>query len=90
MVSLLGVFIYNLIDNNRKHQHGRGICSVFILDTSESMEGEGLRQMKKAFLDILNGKIPCYYSTFFSIRTTLRFFLIILNLHYIHFPILAH
>ncbi|XP_022329660.2 uncharacterized protein LOC111128368 [Crassostrea virginica] len=43
-----------LENSNRKHQHGRGICSVFILDTSESMEGEGHRQMKKAFLDILN------------------------------------
>lgn len=38
----------------RKHQHGTGICSVFILDTSESMTGEGVRQMKTAFLDILN------------------------------------
>lgn len=73
-MSLLGVFIYNLIDSNRKHQHGRGICSVFILDTSESMEGEGLRQMKKAFLDILNGKIPCYCSTFFQSEQPCVFF----------------
>uniref|UniRef100_A0A8W8LHZ3 MIB/HERC2 domain-containing protein n=1 Tax=Magallana gigas TaxID=29159 RepID=A0A8W8LHZ3_MAGGI len=38
----------------RKHQHGTGICSVFILDTSESKAGEGVRQLKTAFLDILN------------------------------------
>nr|XP_022329659.1 uncharacterized protein LOC111128367 [Crassostrea virginica] len=37
----------------RKHKHGTGICSVFILDTSESMAGEGLRQMKQAFHEIL-------------------------------------
>lgn len=37
-----------------KLQHGRGICSVFILDTSESMSGEGLRQMKEALIYILN------------------------------------
>lgn len=37
-----------------KLQHGQGICSVFILDTSESMSGEGLRQMKEALICILN------------------------------------
>ncbi|XP_065933650.1 uncharacterized protein [Magallana gigas] len=41
-------------NNKRKYQQGNGICSVFILDTSESMTGEGVRQMKTAFLDILN------------------------------------
>lgn len=42
-------------DIKRKHQHGTGICSVFILDTSESMAGEGGRQMKMAMSAILNG-----------------------------------
>lgn len=42
-------------DSKRRRQHGKGICSVFILDTSESMAGEGGRQMKMAMSDILNG-----------------------------------
>lgn len=53
------------VDIQRKFQHGTGICSVFILDTSESMAGEGVRQMKTAFLDILNGMLSftvCYPS----------------------------
>lgn len=37
-----------------KLQHGNGICSAFVLDTSESMAGEGFRQMKKAVFDILD------------------------------------
>ncbi|XP_061168837.1 uncharacterized protein LOC133178091 [Saccostrea echinata] len=40
-------------NTRRKHQHGRGICTVFILDMSESMEGEGFRQMKETFIDIM-------------------------------------
>lgn len=39
-----------------KLQHGNGICSAFVLDTSETMAGEGFRQMKKAVFDILDGK----------------------------------
>ncbi|XP_061168822.1 uncharacterized protein LOC133178072 [Saccostrea echinata] len=34
---------------------GKGVCTVFLLDTSESMAGEGLRQMKRSFLNIING-----------------------------------
>ncbi|XP_061168999.1 uncharacterized protein LOC133178274 [Saccostrea echinata] len=41
-------------NTRRKHQHGRGICTVFILDTSESMKGEGFSQMKEVFFDIIN------------------------------------
>lgn len=40
-----------------KLQHGNGICSAFVLDTSETMAGEGFRQMKKAVFDILDGKL---------------------------------
>lgn len=39
-----------------KLQHGNGIFSAFVLDTSETMAGEGFRQMKKAVFDILDGK----------------------------------
>lgn len=46
---------FAFLDQILKLQHGRGICSVFILDTSESMSGEGLRQMKEALICILNG-----------------------------------
>ncbi|XP_022295401.2 uncharacterized protein LOC111105409 isoform X2 [Crassostrea virginica] len=37
-----------------KHQQGRGLDIIFVLDTSASMEGEGMRQMKGAVTDILN------------------------------------
>ncbi|XP_062596397.1 uncharacterized protein LOC134257816 [Saccostrea cucullata] len=40
-------------NTSRKYQHGRGICTVFILDMSESMKGEGFRQMKEIFIDIM-------------------------------------
>lgn len=40
--------------SDNKLQHGDGICSAFVLDTSESMAGEGFRQMKKAVFDILD------------------------------------
>ncbi|XP_062620444.1 uncharacterized protein LOC134282020 [Saccostrea cucullata] len=43
-----------LENSKRKHQHGGGVCTVFLLDTSASMAGEGFHQLKKAFLDILN------------------------------------
>lgn len=46
---------FAFLDQSLRLQHGRGICSVFILDTSESMSGEGLRQMKEALFCILNG-----------------------------------
>lgn len=48
-------YYFAFLDQSLKLQHGRGKCSVFILDTSESMSGEGLRQMKEALLCILNG-----------------------------------
>ncbi|XP_061168836.1 uncharacterized protein LOC133178090 [Saccostrea echinata] len=38
----------------RQHQQGKGMCTVFLLDASESMAGEGFRQMKRSFLDIIN------------------------------------
>ncbi|XP_034326548.2 uncharacterized protein [Magallana gigas] len=41
-------------NQKRKHEHGSGFCTVFILDTSETMAGEGLHQMKKALWDILD------------------------------------
>ncbi|XP_065928366.1 uncharacterized protein [Magallana gigas] len=41
-------------NSKRRRQHGKGICSVFILDTSESMAGEGGREMKMAMSAILN------------------------------------
>eukprot|EP00105_Crassostrea_gigas_P007384 XP_011421605.1 PREDICTED: uncharacterized protein LOC105324250 [Crassostrea gigas] len=41
-------------NKKRKHEHGSGFCTVFILDTSETMAGEGLHQMKKALWDILD------------------------------------
>lgn len=37
-----------------KHQQGRGMDFIFILDTSASMEGEGFRQMKGVVTTILN------------------------------------
>ncbi|XP_056015848.1 uncharacterized protein LOC125675787 isoform X3 [Ostrea edulis] len=37
-----------------KYQHGRGLDTIFILDTSASMEGDGFRQMKGVVIDILN------------------------------------
>lgn len=49
-------FNYIFLDKKRKHEHGSGFCTVFILDTSETMAGEGLHQMKKALWDILDGK----------------------------------
>ncbi|XP_061169363.1 uncharacterized protein LOC133178656 [Saccostrea echinata] len=36
------------------HQHGSGFDTVFILDTSASMEGDGIKQLKGAVRDILN------------------------------------
>lgn len=44
-----------------RHQQGAGIDIIFILDTSLSMEGEGLRQMKGVVSDILNGRFFQYY-----------------------------
>ncbi|XP_062620442.1 uncharacterized protein LOC134282018 isoform X2 [Saccostrea cucullata] len=41
-------------NRKRKHQHGRGICTVFLLDTSGSMAGDGFQQMKRAFNEIIN------------------------------------
>ncbi|XP_061168835.1 uncharacterized protein LOC133178089 [Saccostrea echinata] len=41
-------------NQKREHQHGRGVCTVFLLDTSASMAGEGFHQMKRAFMDISN------------------------------------
>ncbi|XP_062619573.1 uncharacterized protein LOC134281126 isoform X2 [Saccostrea cucullata] len=41
-------------NQKRKFQHGRGICTVFLLDTSGSMAGDGFRQMQEAFMEILN------------------------------------
>ncbi|XP_062588706.1 uncharacterized protein LOC134250368 [Saccostrea cucullata] len=41
-------------NQKRKYQHGVGVCTVFLLDTSASMAGGGFQQMRKAFLDILN------------------------------------
>lgn len=38
----------------RKHEHGSGICTVFILDTSESIAGDGFQQMKRAVFEILD------------------------------------
>lgn len=37
-----------------RHQQGRGMDFIFILDTSASMEGEGFRQMKGVVTTILN------------------------------------
>lgn len=33
------------------------VTTVFLLDTSTSMSGEGLEQMKKSFKDIINGTV---------------------------------
>nr|XP_034323560.1 uncharacterized protein LOC105339595 isoform X2 [Crassostrea gigas] len=42
-------------ENSRlRHQHGRGPCNIFILDTSSSLGEEGFRQMKEAFTGILD------------------------------------
>ncbi|XP_062579212.1 uncharacterized protein LOC134241145, partial [Saccostrea cucullata] len=38
----------------RHHLQGKGMHTVFLLDTSASMAGEGYRQMKRSFLDIIN------------------------------------
>ncbi|XP_062596389.1 uncharacterized protein LOC134257805 [Saccostrea cucullata] len=38
----------------RQHLQGKGMRTVFLLDSSESMAGEGFRQMKRSFLDIIN------------------------------------
>nr|XP_022330520.1 uncharacterized protein LOC111128882 [Crassostrea virginica] len=37
-----------------RHQKGRGACNLFILDISESMEGEGIRSLKRGVIDILD------------------------------------
>lgn len=62
-----------------KLQHGNGICSAFVLDTSETMAGEGFRQMKKAVFDILDGK----HFFFFSITylTCIHYFSSISNVN---------
>ncbi|XP_061168844.1 uncharacterized protein LOC133178100 [Saccostrea echinata] len=48
-----------LIDakNNRelRHQHGKGPCNIFILDTSSSLGEEGFNQMKDTFYTIIKG-----------------------------------
>lgn len=58
----------NLLSKNKKyfidHQSllhngcldGLFVTTVFLLDTSASMTGTGLEQMKTAFKDIINGK----------------------------------
>lgn len=63
-----------------KLQHGNGICSAFVLDTSETMAGEGFRQMKKAVFDILDGK---HLFFFFSITylTCIHYFSSISNVN---------
>lgn len=42
-------------DISLRHQKGRGACNLFILDISESMEGEGIRSLKRGVIDILDG-----------------------------------
>ncbi|XP_062567099.1 uncharacterized protein LOC134229370 [Saccostrea cucullata] len=37
-----------------RHQHGRGPCSIFILDTSSSLGEEGFQQMKETFSTIID------------------------------------
>lgn len=63
-----------------KLQHGNGICSAFVLDTSETMAGEGFRLMKKAVFDILDGK---HFFFFFSITylTRIHYFSSISNVN---------
>lgn len=54
-VDLFSLFQFDNIEQAFKHQQGRGLDIIFVLDTSASMEGEGMRQMKGAVTDILNG-----------------------------------
>lgn len=72
-----------LKDIQRKRQHGKGICSVFILDTSESMAGEGGRQMKMAMSAILNGKLSFWLKLFlvFQYKTYIISVHVEYNLH---------
>lgn len=37
-----------------RHQHGRGPCNIFILDTSSSLREQGFAQMKNAFTSIID------------------------------------
>lgn len=42
-------------DRQVRHQHGKGPCNVFILDTSLSLGIEGFIQMRKTFSTIIDG-----------------------------------
>nr|XP_022330133.1 uncharacterized protein LOC111128668 isoform X2 [Crassostrea virginica] len=42
------------IHNDLRHQHGRGPCNIFILDTSSSLGLEGFEQMKAVFTTIID------------------------------------
>lgn len=44
-----------ITDKSMRYQRGRGTCVLFILDFSESMRGEGIKTLKRAESDILDG-----------------------------------
>lgn len=52
---------WSLFSDNQSLQYngcvyGKYLTTVFLLDTSASMAGTGLEQMKKAFKEIVHGK----------------------------------
>lgn len=51
-----------ITDISLRYQKGRGTCVLLILDFSESMQGEGIRSLKRGVSDILNGLSPVYQS----------------------------
>lgn len=48
-------YVYAVLDRETRHQHGRGPCNIFILDTSSSLREQGSAQMKNAFTSIIDG-----------------------------------
>lgn len=54
-INIWTYFLLCVLDRRLRHQHGRGPCNIFILDTSSSLGEEGFKQMKEAFTDIIDG-----------------------------------